>query len=91
MKKVFVVSYIYQEYGGRAVHRVSGVADTMNNAIATLDKTLKHILETLSLDKVDDECSIVQSNYFMITNGNNDYFAEGFIDEREVGSLYLKD
>ena len=96
MKKEYIVSYTYQEVGGRAVNQIVGTfksKEAAEKALEAAEKALeaavKHIFKQNCLDEAQKEYCIINKNNFSLTDSDDSFLAKGFIDEREPGKVYL--
>lgn len=89
MKKEYIVSYTYQEVGGRAVNRIVGTFKSKEAAEKALEAAVKHIFKQNCLDEAQKEYCIINKNNFSLTDSNDSFLAQGFIDEREPDKTYL--
>ena len=86
---MYSVNYIYKEKGAKAVSRNAGVFENKKDAQKALKDAGNHILQSLNIKHPDEELSSIEKDYFYLTDHDCTFYAEGTIDEREVGVVYL--
>ena len=81
-KKVFVVSYVYQEGSGRPANRIAGIVESHDEAKELMNRTRGKLVSNAGKTPFTyDE----GENYLNIVTTDNSLYVEINIDEVEIG------
>lgn len=84
----YVVSAVYQEYGGRATSDIIGTFSTYKNAMVALDNHFHRMCDRLGVEELN-ALSYQDEDSFKLQEENDLWYATGIIDTCEEDEEYL--